>query len=139
MGEATPRAVLLGMLRRERGLDADAIARLADGSRFAPPPLSEAETVGWYAGGAAPGEEGAAVLVGHVDTESERAVFYELSTVEPGTTVEVTRTDGTVAAFTVEDFGAPGRFIRLSQRSGAKHGPNGDSTSNAAIAVLPRR
>ncbi len=43
MGEATPRAVALGMLRRERGLDADAIARLADGSRFAPAPLTDAE------------------------------------------------------------------------------------------------
>jgi 16S rRNA (cytosine967-C5)-methyltransferase len=43
MGEATPRAVMLGMLKRERGLDADAIAALADGSRFAPPPLSEQE------------------------------------------------------------------------------------------------
>jgi 16S rRNA (cytosine967-C5)-methyltransferase len=43
MGEDSPRAVLLGMLSRERGLDADAIARLADGSRYAPPPLTEAE------------------------------------------------------------------------------------------------
>src|SRR3569833_1730049 len=43
MGAETPRAVLFGMLRRERGLDADAIARLADGSRFAPEPLSEDE------------------------------------------------------------------------------------------------
>jgi 16S rRNA (cytosine967-C5)-methyltransferase len=43
MGENTPRAVILGMLRRERGLDVDAIARLADGSRYAPSPLSEAE------------------------------------------------------------------------------------------------
>jgi 16S rRNA (cytosine967-C5)-methyltransferase len=43
MGEATPRAILLGMLVRERGLDADAIARLADGSRYAPPQLSDAE------------------------------------------------------------------------------------------------
>ena len=43
MGAETPRAILLGMLRRERGLDADAIARLCDGSRFAPPPLSDAE------------------------------------------------------------------------------------------------
>jgi 16S rRNA (cytosine967-C5)-methyltransferase len=43
MGAETPRAVLLGMLRRERGLDADAIARLADGSRFAPEPLSDDE------------------------------------------------------------------------------------------------
>jgi 16S rRNA (cytosine967-C5)-methyltransferase len=43
MGEGAPRAILLGMLKRERGLDADAIARLADGSRYAPPPLTEAE------------------------------------------------------------------------------------------------
>jgi 16S rRNA (cytosine967-C5)-methyltransferase len=43
MGEATPRAVVLGMLRLERKLDAAAIAKLADGSRFAPSPLSEAE------------------------------------------------------------------------------------------------
>ena len=43
MGEETPRAVVLGMLKLERGLDADAIARLADGSRFAPEPPSEAE------------------------------------------------------------------------------------------------
>lgn len=43
MGEDTPRAVALGMLKRERGLDVEAIARLADGSRYAPPPLSDAE------------------------------------------------------------------------------------------------
>jgi 16S rRNA (cytosine967-C5)-methyltransferase len=43
MGAETPRAVLLGMLRRERGLDTEAIARLADGSRYAPPPLTEEE------------------------------------------------------------------------------------------------
>ena len=43
MGETTPRAVMLGMLRLERELDVDAIAKLFDGSRFAPQPLSEAE------------------------------------------------------------------------------------------------
>jgi 16S rRNA (cytosine967-C5)-methyltransferase len=43
MGEDTPRATLLGMLVRERGLDIDAMARLADGSGYAPPPLTEAE------------------------------------------------------------------------------------------------
>jgi 16S rRNA (cytosine967-C5)-methyltransferase len=43
MGADTPRAILLGMLKRERGLDADAIARLADGARYAPPPLTEGE------------------------------------------------------------------------------------------------
>ena len=43
MGADTPRAVLLGMLRRERNLEADAIAKLSDGSRFAPEPLAEDE------------------------------------------------------------------------------------------------
>src|ERR1043166_7630147 len=43
MGEATPRAVLLGMLQLERGLDLDAIAALCNGARFAPAPLSETE------------------------------------------------------------------------------------------------
>jgi 16S rRNA (cytosine967-C5)-methyltransferase len=44
MGEATPRAALLGMLRRERELDADAIAALCNGGRYAPPPLTQEET-----------------------------------------------------------------------------------------------
>src|SRR6202046_5284133 len=43
MGEDTPRARLFGMLRLERKLDADSIAALCDGSRFAPAPLSDAE------------------------------------------------------------------------------------------------
>jgi 16S rRNA (cytosine967-C5)-methyltransferase len=43
MGENTPRAVLLGMLLLERKLDTAAIARLADGGRFAPAPLTDAE------------------------------------------------------------------------------------------------
>lgn len=43
MGADTPRAVLLGMLRLERNLDAGAIAALFDGSRFAPAPLLDAE------------------------------------------------------------------------------------------------
>ena len=44
MGDAVPRAVMLGMLRLERDLDVDAIAGLFDGSRFAPPPLNENES-----------------------------------------------------------------------------------------------
>src|SRR5882724_11628036 len=43
MDEDTPRARLLGMLKLERGFDADAIAALCDGSRFAPERLTEAE------------------------------------------------------------------------------------------------
>jgi 16S rRNA (cytosine967-C5)-methyltransferase len=43
MGEDTPRAIALGMLVRERALDIDAVARLADGAGHAPPPLTETE------------------------------------------------------------------------------------------------
>src|SRR6478735_5271911 len=43
MDADTPRARLLGMLKLERGMNADAIAALCDGGRFAPEPLSDAE------------------------------------------------------------------------------------------------
>jgi 16S rRNA (cytosine967-C5)-methyltransferase len=43
MGAATPRAILFGALRLERGMSADSIARLADGGRHAPPPPDAAE------------------------------------------------------------------------------------------------
>ena len=43
MDDDTPRARVLGMLKLERGMDAEAIASLCDGGRFAPEPLSEAE------------------------------------------------------------------------------------------------
>lgn len=43
MGAETPRAILLGMLKRERGLDTDAIAKLADGTGYGPEALSDDE------------------------------------------------------------------------------------------------
>jgi 16S rRNA (cytosine967-C5)-methyltransferase len=43
MDNDTARARVLGMLKLERGMDADAIAALCDGGRFAPEPLSEGE------------------------------------------------------------------------------------------------
>lgn len=43
MGASTPRAILFGALRLERGMSPDAIARLADGTRHAPAPLDDAE------------------------------------------------------------------------------------------------
>jgi 16S rRNA (cytosine967-C5)-methyltransferase len=40
MGEGSARAVVLGALRLARSLDAEAIDRLVNGARFAPPPLT---------------------------------------------------------------------------------------------------
>lgn len=43
MGADTPRAIVLGMLKRERGLNTDAIAKLASGAQYAPAALSDDE------------------------------------------------------------------------------------------------
>jgi 16S rRNA (cytosine967-C5)-methyltransferase len=43
MENDSARARLLGMLKVERGMDADAVAALCDGSRFAPQPLTDTE------------------------------------------------------------------------------------------------
>ena len=43
MEEATPRAILFGALKLERGMGPDAIRKLADGGRFAPQPPTAAE------------------------------------------------------------------------------------------------
>ena len=43
MDDDSPRARILGMLKLERGFDAERIARLCDGGRFAPAPLSDGE------------------------------------------------------------------------------------------------
>ncbi|MEP7030024.1 MAG: RsmB/NOP family class I SAM-dependent RNA methyltransferase [Pseudolabrys sp.] len=43
MGAETPRAILLGMLKRERALDIETISKLADGSNYGPEALSDDE------------------------------------------------------------------------------------------------
>ncbi|SEN61292.1 Sortase family protein [Actinacidiphila rubida] len=84
------------------GVHASLVGRdLTDGT-IDPPPYDTPGVAGWYRGGPAPGAPGAAVIVGHVDTETGPAVFYALSTVQRGAVVDVTRTDGTVAEFSVE-------------------------------------
>ncbi|MDX6345738.1 MAG: hypothetical protein QOF84_528 [Streptomyces sp.] len=67
-----------------------------------PPPYSTPDVAGWYGAGPTPGAKGAAVIVGHVDTKTRPAVFYPLSTIAAGALIDVTRSDHTVAEFTVE-------------------------------------
>ncbi|GAA3877386.1 class F sortase [Streptomyces sedi] len=99
-GDAAPESVTVDAA----GVTAEVVPRGLDGDGgVEAPPFEAPELVGWYADGAAPGAEGAAVLVGHRDTESAPAVFHELADVEPGDRVRVRRTDGQVALFTVDD------------------------------------
>lgn len=95
-----PRAVAIPSV----GIDAPVVGRGLDrAGAVDPPPFATPGTVGWYDDGAEPGTKGAAIMVGHVDTETEPAVFYGLSATRPGAEIRVTRADGTVAEFTVDD------------------------------------
>jgi sortase (surface protein transpeptidase) len=70
----------------------------ADGTLEVPTSFSVA---GWYDLGPAPGDPGAAVVLGHVDSTSGPAVFYRLGDLAPGELVRVAREDGTDALFRV--------------------------------------
>lgn len=69
-----------------------------------PPTPSEANAMraAWYAGGVSPGESGAAILVGHLDTYTGPAAFAGLGSLRPGATINIDRADGTAAIFVVD-------------------------------------
>jgi LPXTG-site transpeptidase (sortase) family protein len=58
-------------------------------------------TIGWWDGGATPGEPGSAVLVGHRDSETGPAVFYGLGDLTRGDLITVTDASGIHRTFTV--------------------------------------
>ncbi|MGA5216536.1 class F sortase [Streptomyces cinereoruber] len=100
LAPAEPRRVEVPSL----GVDAPVVARGLDATGAVdPPPFATPNAVGWFGPGTQPGAAGAALFVGHVDTETRPAVFYGLSAARPGAKVLVTRADGSVAEFTVDD------------------------------------
>jgi hypothetical protein len=102
LGRSTPLAVVIP----RTGLRARLIAlgRNRDGT-IAVPSAQQAQDAAWYDLGPTPGERGPAVIVGHVDYRSllgGRAAFFALGASRPGDEIDVTRADGTLAAFTVD-------------------------------------
>ena len=61
------------------------------------PPAADKNLVGWFKDGAAPGERGSAIIAGHVDTKTGPAVFLQLESLKPGSTINITREDGVIA------------------------------------------
>lgn len=59
--------------------------------------------VGWWSDGPRPGQPGAAVAVGHLDTPTGPAVFYGLSGLARGDRVVVVRDDDSHAVFSVHE------------------------------------
>jgi sortase (surface protein transpeptidase) len=58
-------------------------------------------TPGWYKYGPSPGQKGSAAILGHVDSTSGPAIFYNLSKLRPGDKVSVKLADGNTVEFSV--------------------------------------
>ena len=66
-----------------------------------PPLFTHADQAAWYKYSATPGQIGASIIVGHVDTVAGPAVFFRLGALRPGNRVDVTLADGVTAIFRV--------------------------------------
>ena len=63
--------------------------------------IPDIDHVGWYELGPSPGQQGSAVLVGHVDGDGRPGVFFDLGKLEIGDVVTVDFADGGSADFRV--------------------------------------
>jgi hypothetical protein len=59
------------------------------------------DVAGWYKGGPRPGQQGPAVILGHVDSRAGPGIFFNLYRLKPGTAVLVDRADGSTVTFRV--------------------------------------
>ncbi len=66
------------------------------------PALANHNLAGWYDRTVTPGQEGASVILGHVDSFTGASVFFRLKTLRPGNQVMVVRANGSTATFTVD-------------------------------------
>ncbi len=72
-----------------------------DGTIEVPSLRTSAGKAAWYEYSATPGQVGASVIEGHVDSTQGPAVFFRLGALHPGNTIEVTLADGVTAVFRV--------------------------------------
>jgi hypothetical protein len=93
-----PTSLRIGAIR----LDAPVLpVGVEDGGRGVEVP-ADVDTVGWYRFGPAPGAEGSAVLLGHVDSHVQGpGAFFRLRELRPGDVVSVRFADGTRTSFRV--------------------------------------
>lgn len=101
LGRSEPRRIGIPSIR----VDAEVIEVGADSrGELEVPPLETPMLAGWYRLGPSPGEPGNSVIVGHVDSRKKGpAVFFDLGLLRKGDLITVTRADGTVVRFAVDD------------------------------------
>jgi hypothetical protein len=73
----------------------------ADGSIQVPSLTTSAAEAAWYRYSPTPGQIGASVIEGHVDSYRGPAVFFQLGALRPGDVIDVTLADGVTAIFRV--------------------------------------
>jgi len=120
----------------------------ADGSMQVPSLTTSAGLAAWYKYSATPGQIGASVIEGHVDSYRGPAVFFRLGALRPGDTVDVTLADGITAIFRVTGvreylksnfpaesiYGAPGyAALRLITCGGAFDYATGHYLSSTVV------
>ena len=75
-----------------------------DGTLAVPQPGPDYDKAAWFDGSPRPGEIGPAVIEGHVDSAANGAsVFYSLGDLVFGDRIDVTRQDGSVVSFVVDE------------------------------------
>jgi hypothetical protein len=73
----------------------------ADGTIQVPSLATSAGEAAWYKYSPTPGQIGASVIEGHVDSYRGPAVFFRLGALHPGDVIDVTLADGVTAIFRV--------------------------------------
>ncbi len=78
-----------------------------DGTLAVPQPGPDYDKAAWYDGSPAPGQTGPAVIEGHVDSAANGpSVFYDLGKTSKGDLIEISREDGSVVTFVVDEVKA---------------------------------
>jgi hypothetical protein len=72
-----------------------------DGTIQVPDLATSADEAAWYKYSVTPGQIGAAVIEGHVDSQVGPAVFFRLGALHPGDHIDVALADGMTAVFRV--------------------------------------
>jgi sortase (surface protein transpeptidase) len=65
---------------------------------------SNRANAGWFKPGPEPGEQGAAVIVGHLATKAGAGVFFRLSKLRRGSLIEVRLKDGSTVTFVAKSM-----------------------------------
>lgn len=106
------------------------LGQTAQGSLQVPPPGPDYNKAAWYRLSPTPGELGPAILVGHIDSKLEGpSVFFQLGALRRNDTVRVTRADGSVAVFAVDEVR---RFHKVDFPSRLVY----SNTDHAALRII---